>query len=69
MASINKLVAAYESEIRKDKHQVEAAQKDAILLKSKLGKAESKHAAELASASDRIKTLDDEQKNLKESHD
>lgn len=69
VTSINKMVAAYESDTHKDKRRVEEAPKDARLLKSKLDEAEGKHAAELASTSTRIKVPEDEQKMLREKND
>lgn len=69
MASINKLVIGYEADARKDRRRVEVARKDAALLKNKLDEVECKHAAELASASARIKVFEDEQKKLREEHD
>lgn len=66
MASINKMVTAYDLRARKDQRRVADARKNASLLKAKLDDLESKHYAELASSSARIDTLEKEKKNIKD---
>lgn len=66
VASINKMVAAYDQGARRDQCRVADTRTDALQLKAKLDSLESKHAAELASSLARIDILEKENNFFKE---